>query len=128
MELISVAEWLKSKLGSNAAGVADRIYHDVAPIAATYPYIVFQYQDGGDIRGVGMIRVMGNGRWLVRVVGKNPTSTAMETIFDTMHGLINGKSGTGVLGCVKEEPFELTEVVDTVQYRHLGAFYRIYAE
>lgn len=128
MELVSVSEWIRSVLGSNKAGVADRVYNGVAPKSATYPMILFQYQDGEDVRGVGTVRIMGNGRWLLRVVGKESTSTTLETIWDTMHGCLNAKSGTGVLHCIKEEPFEMVEVIDGVQYRYLGAIYRIYAE
>jgi hypothetical protein len=128
-ELVSVSEWLYSVLASNQAGVADRIYGGIAPNSATMPYIVYQYQDGGDVSGANSAtRIMGNGRWLVRVIGKTTSSVALETIYDTMHGLLHGQSGTGVLGCVKEEPFEMVEVIDDVQYRHLGAIYRIYAE
>jgi hypothetical protein len=126
-DLIDVAEWLYSRLAADQVGVANRVYRNVAPNSATLPLVLFSYIQGGDVLGVNVARIMTNGRWLIRAVNKTPSGKALETIADAINSQLHRQSGTGVHACWREEPFEMTEVIDGEQYQYLGAFYHIAA-
>jgi len=46
--------------------------------------------------------------------------------------VLHGASGTAtdgtVIACVRERAFEMVEMTDGVQYRHLGGIYRVLAQ
>lgn len=77
-ELIRVEQWIYQTLASDpaiAGVVGNRIYADMAPQTAVFPFIVFAH-----IGNVDVLRAMNNGRvakniFLVRVIGKGNSVT-----------------------------------------------------
>lgn len=127
-EIVTIETWLYLKLAGNLAGVANRVYSDVAPLNATFPCIVFQMQSALDGNNLNGSRILGNQLWLVKVIGQVTGDVALQTIANSIDSQIHKKTGTGVLSCVRESPFKMTEEVDGLQYRHLGGIYRIYVQ
>lgn len=132
-EQLTARKWLYSKLASNAVGVSNRVYDTIAPRGATEPYVVFLNQSTRDVRGVGTANIMTNSLWVVKVVAETKTFDSLDTIADAIYTALNGSGGvvTGggtVVGCVREQPFEMTEDQDGAEYRHLGGIYRIWAQ
>lgn len=127
MELVTVANWLTSRLNNDAAGVDERVFEDQAR-DEPYPMIIFQFQGGEDVRGVGTARVMVSGVWLVRAVDELESYNDLGSIADAIDGRLHGAAGNGVIGCVREAPYQRIESEDGVEYRHLGGLYRIYVQ
>lgn len=135
-ETLVAEQWLYTVLSGDtalAAVVGTRIYADVAPAGATFPYVVYQNQAGRDVRGVGPTRIMANLLYVVRGVNATTTYTgALETIANRIDAVLQAASGTNtrgvVIACVREQPFKLAESLDTGEYRNLGGIYRLWAK
>lgn len=135
-EVTTVDTWIYGTLSVDAgllALVSTRIYLDVAPEGASFPFVVFQLQTPErDLVTLGARRVWSTGMWLVRGVDKATSFTTLKSIEARIDALLHGVSGsvTGgtVYESVREMPFRLTEVVDRVRYLHLGGIYRIRAK
>lgn len=131
METTAAERWLYETLAGDAeltALVSDRIFGYIAPIEAVFPLVVFQVQAGADVRGVGPTRIMSALTMVVRGVDRGQSFVGLEAIADRIDALLQGRSGVGVLGCVRLEPLALAEVVDGIQYRHLGGIYQMYVQ
>jgi len=131
-EIATVETWLYSVLSDDitlTGLVGSRIYGYVAPRTATYPLVIYQYQGGRDVAGVGATRILTNGVWLVKGVDHETSLTTLKAIEGRIDALLHKASGSvadgQVLACVREEPFSLVEVIDGEQYRHLGGMYRV---
>lgn len=131
-ETTTVETWLYSVLSNDvtlSGLVGGRIYGYVAPEGATFPLVIYQFQGGRDVAGVGATRIMTSGVWVVKGVDCETSFTALKAIADRIDALLHKSSGSvadgQVLACVREEPFSLVEVIDSVQYRHLGGMYRV---
>lgn len=135
IEIMRVSEWLYETLSSDAtltALVADRMYDGIAPQAATFPYITFNWQGGADVSAVGGIRIMNNGLWQVKAVVNETSYATILPIADRVDQVLQRASGAVsdgiILACVREQPLALIENSNGVQYRHLGGLYRIYVQ
>ena len=132
METTTAETWLYGVLSGDAtlAGlVSTRIYGYLAPNSATYPLVVYQYQAGSDLMGVGTARIWSDSVYVIKAIAKAETFGTLKTIADRIDTLLHAESGSAtggsVVGCVRERAYSLVEVVDTVQLRHLGGIYRI---
>jgi hypothetical protein len=104
---------------------------DIAPSDATYPMVIFTNQSAEDERTFNnKTKVFTDTLYLVEVVGKTTSYTTLSPIFDLMDSLLDVKSGliTGggyVLSCVRERIQKRREFTNGVEYKRLGAVYRI---
>ena len=60
-ESVIAEAWLEDQLEASTELqliIDGRVYCDVAPPNATYPFVVYQQQDGTDENAVGAIRIM----------------------------------------------------------------------
>lgn len=128
-EIITADEWLYATLSGDAtliAAVGTRIYGHVAPNSATFPLIIFAPVDNPtDLMVVNAKRVWSDGTWQVKVVSETQSLAGLEAIADRIDTLLHRQSGSGVVACVRQGPLSYIEIVDGVQYRHLGGLYRI---
>lgn len=137
-ERVVVDAWIPEALSTVSGaldvisdGLSTRIYPDVAPDDAKYPFIVFQCQDDpADVRGVGTVTVMAETLYLVKVVApaSYPTLGSILAICHTAMTNSTGASpviGGTVLSSVKDRSMSLTETVKGKLLRHLGGLYRI---
>lgn len=95
------------------------------------PYILYQYQGGYDVRGVGPARVMAAMLYVVRGVREGPMS-GLVAISTRIDNLLQAQSGSNVdgtvIGCVRERPFSLPERVEGRTFSHLGGVYRLWVQ
>lgn len=126
-------EWLYSTLSAGTALVAvvsTRLYRHHAPQGAVVPYVVFRYEGGHDVAGVGTARVMTEGVYQVRATGLWADYATIKSAADQIDTLLQGASGTTsdttIAACVREEVFELNDLADDGQsYAHVGGLYRL---
>ncbi len=140
-ESVRAETWIYSTLtadtgagGVNHAttGVAGRIYAYMAPATATtYPQVIYNYQGGADVMGVGPARVMNSMLYQVKVIGKStgPVFSSIKVLADRIDTLLHAASGTTadsrILSCVREQSISYVEVSGSDVYSHLGGLYRI---
>jgi len=134
-ELSLIDDWLDTTLKGDAAVasyVGTRVYPDVAPITAAYPFIVFQHQSSSDTKIVGSQRILVEALYVVKVTAQGddftalrPVAEAVDSALDRSYGTISGGS---ILICTRERPFRMAEVSDGKTYRHLGGEYRIHVQ
>lgn len=137
-ELAVLDTWLYATLSADATmktliGNPARVYDALAPKTATYPLLIYQLQAGTDVRVVGGTRIMLNALYVVKAGCKDKASFAdARAIAARADALLHGARGTAasghVLGCVREEPFKLLEVIEGTEYRWLGGIYRLWAQ
>lgn len=132
METITVERWLYQVLTGDTELtnlVGDRIYSTIAPLDAAFPYVVYQTQAGSDVQGVGTARIMSDLSMVVKGVDQGQSFVNLEAIANRIDAVLHGAQGSGgVLGCVRVQPLAYVEIVDSIQYRHLGGIYQIYAQ
>jgi hypothetical protein len=135
VEITTVETWLHTILGNDAtlAGlVGTQIYSYAAPKTASFPLVIYQFQGGHDVRGVGPARIMTDGLYVVKAVDRDESFAGLKAIAERVDALLQGAKGEtvdgSVLGCVREQPLALEEAIDGVKYRHLGGIYRVWAQ
>lgn len=135
-EIWTAESWLYSKLHGDAtllALVPGGVYTWPVPANISGAFVLYQMQSGMDIRGNGPGRIGVNGLWLVRAVFEALSFGGnLQTAANRIDTLLQAASGTATGGvvwaCVREEPFQLVEVADGRQFRHLGGTYRIWVQ
>jgi hypothetical protein len=129
--------WIHAQLAASTALttlVSGRIYDTVVPDLvppAALPYVVYQFQGGADLMTNGAARVWQSGIYLVRGVARFPYANLdaiAQTIDVALHALAGSVAAGTVYACVREQPFELDETTEGVQYRHLGGLYRAFSK
>ena len=140
-ERVVVDAWIPAAILTAAAqleaisvGLSTRVYEGVAPLSAKYPYIVFQSQsDPTDVRGVGVVTVMVQATYLVKVIAATdyPSIGQIVSIINSVLVTSTGATpsvGGRILSSVKNTGFSLNEIYDGVQLRNLGAVYGIFVQ
>lgn len=127
--------WIYEKLANDATLadlVDDRIYDGIAPEGAAFPYVVYSFQAGADTVVVGAARVLNSGLYLVKAVAETQSYSGPAEIADRIDDLLQAASGAAddglILGANREQPIMYVEVVDTIQFRHVGGLYRIFTQ
>lgn len=134
IELPRIEQWLYATLSADAelvALVGSRIHAYEAPQGTAMPFVIYSYQGGHDVRGVGPGRIMVSALYQVKVVGQGTSVVGLAPIADRLDALLQAASGTvtdgAVWACVREQPLAYPETDNGVQYRHLGGLYRVMA-
>lgn len=135
IELLAAREWLYAKLAADATLtgiVGTRIYAELAPENATFPFVlVTEMSPGNDLRVVGTGRIWSEPLFLVQAVDQTASYTGnIKTLATRIDAVLHGSSGPATDGtvwaCVRERPFTMPETgPGGVQYRHLGGMYRV---
>lgn len=132
-ELITAMTWIRSTLSadetlSDTHGITE-VYVGAAPSDAAYPLIIVaNYTPGRDLAYNNARRLWVDPVFLVKVVDRTATFTAIEDAADRVDALLHRQSNGGdVLSCVREEPFSFVEFdeQENQHYRHLGGMYRV---
>lgn len=125
----SVFDWLYDTLSADAtisAAVNSRIYRNVAPVGATFPYIVMQYVSGTDVYAMGGIRVISSVVVIVKAVGSASQYAALVSLADAIDAAISGAiNGQAVLSCLRLTALDYEEERDGVRYHHIGGQYSL---
>ncbi len=130
-------QWLYATLHGDAtivAAVGDRIYADVAPLDAAYPFIVYNLRSAQDVAGVGAQRILSQLDYQVKAIAQGASYQPIKAIAQRIDELLHRKSGTTtdgtVITAVRLEPvrYPETDAQSGVQYKHLGGIYRLQAQ
>lgn len=127
-ETASAYQWLYTTLANDATLlglVGGRVYRNVAPQGAAMPFLVFSYQGGYDVLGVGAVRIMSSLVCAVRAVGLWTGYDTLRQIADRADALLHAAQGTQVLACVREFPLDYVETDAGIVYAHVGGQYRL---
>ncbi len=131
-----VDPWLALLLGASAelaALVGDRISGTLSTVPLATPYVHFEMQSTRDvITGSGGDRIDTDNLYLVKVVDQTgswddmlPAFRIIDALFDRPYEVIDVPGGC--LSSVRNNLIQYPEVDQGIQYRHLGAVYRIRA-
>lgn len=132
--IIEIEKGLRAELVGDAgvtALVSTRVYNQQAPGGATYPYIVFSHQTGGDTNTTPTDEA--DVIYLVKGVSKSALEA--QQIADAIRTALHKATLTlddpwGALsgGCQHTNIVKFTENVEQSQIHHAGGLYRVRAE
>lgn len=136
--------WLYTTLANDAAItgiVGTRVYRDVAQQGAQMPCIVFQVQSAEDLNTAGVNRIFTTLTVVVKAIDTTGSYAGnVQTLAARADVLLHSQQASvsmtlpdasvvaGYCWAWRTRPFNLAEVVDGVQYRHLGGVYRVHAQ
>lgn len=138
-----IEAWILSRLtGTYAAaleavspGLSTRVFPDVAPPTAAYPFIVYQAQSPPrDIRGVGTTRVMVEAVYVVKAIAQVSNYMTLATVAKvidlamTLQDVVVFGTDGYINSSVRDAQYSLSSVEQGTQFRHLGGEYRIMAQ
>ena len=112
---------------------AVRIYHDQAPEKTQFPFVIFSYQSGEDVNGVGTCRILSRDTYQVKVVSReNDSNTRLAADrIDEVIGKAKAAQHPQDLSFKfsgrRTQPVSYTEPDEDSSrfFRHLGGLYRI---
>lgn len=120
---------LNNMLGTPAAGFSKSIYFQQAPDDAPFPFVVFNRQSGLPTEAFQAPSALETDVWLVKAVDRDTTADDAEAIAARIQALLNDASlsisGATLLYLRRQSDIDYSEVHDAVQYKHVGALYRL---
>jgi hypothetical protein len=128
--------WIKTSLAADTALTAlvgTRIFNTVRDKDSALPCVVFQLQaPGNDFMVLGGARVWTPNLYLVRGIAEQDGFAGdLATIANRIDAVLHRGSGSNAAGtvftCVRIRPFQMAEIADGRQFRHLGGIYEIRA-
>lgn len=147
LETITVQEWLVSRLSGDsdlaaAAGgvdaLLDRIWEGEYQGSADknvdgFWWISYTMADTVDVKGVGLIQLMGRTQFQVKVVVRGESYLPALPIYTRVHALLenqlNAPTTDGiVLTCGRVSSFQFPDRTTGMEYRHLGSTYETLAQ
>lgn len=130
-ELTRAERWLYERLSGDAtlaALVGGRVYSTVAPQGAVYPFVLYSLLYSADVATANNTRVFARLSYVVRAVGQTASNASLEAIADRVDVAlqrIDAPTAGAHAEAGRERAFFLGEIVDGVQYRHVGGVYRL---
>lgn len=125
--------WLYSTLKNDtqiAAAVGTRISNGGALGATATPFITWDMNSSIDKTSADGTTIWNESLFEVKVVGQGGSFSPIAPIASRINDLLQGVNATtakGVIACRRDRVIRYVEVDDNVQYRHLGAIWRIIA-
>lgn len=109
-----------------------RVFSEVAPASAAYPFVVFAHQASTDVAGVGPYRIGTEATYVVKAVGEGQSYAPLRPVAARIDALLQGAGGAVIDGEVwaaqRTAPVRYPEITPNGdQYRHLGGLYRLWA-
>lgn len=134
METNAAEGWMTTVLKADtalAAVVSTRVYNTLR--TGPLPCVLFQLQaPGADLMVLGGTRVWTPLVYLVRGIAEQESYAGdLATIANRIDAVLHRASGSNAAGtvfsCVRIRAFQMPEVANGMQYRHLGGLYEIKA-
>ena len=132
IEVVEIVDpWVYGVLRGDSqvnAAVGGRISNGAALGPQATPYITFDMTSARDVTTHNGAIVHVDCVYQVKVIGQGGSYVPITPVAKRMHALLHVGSVTvpkGALSCTRERILRYTELDDSVQYRHLGGFYRI---
>ena len=108
------------------------IWKDLASQGTMAPWLTFAQHSSRDIMGAFGQRIAAEPLYLVRLTAPGAGYAVLQAVANRVDDLltqpgINATVGTTVVqGVVREQTWELSEVLDNVQFKHVGGLYRFF--
>lgn len=136
VEGLTVADWVNDTLTGDATLqglVGTRVYGDLGPANATYPFIVFTVGETHQVNGVGLSEIFTTVPLTVKAVGKGSSYGPLYPIVARLVELLAGKTNqVASMGLVitaeRTGGIQFPEQLNGIEYRHLGAQFEINAQ
>ncbi len=110
---------------------AQAVYYAEAPAEAVYPLVIFHRQGGRKEEAFGG-EAWRDAPWLVKGVCQDGTSDPVDRIAARIDALLDNGSlsiaGCRLVDAAHRSDVEYVETVESRQYRHAGALYRLRVE
>ncbi len=128
-----IEQWLVATLTGDATItdlIADRVYSPRAPEGAVFPLIVFNFQSGEDVSGLGTKRVLARQTFQIKVICRDAVTDDVDTLCDRIDVLINAISNTTSDGFTFSArrlqliDYPETDVNSARLFFHRGGYYR----
>lgn len=134
-ELNAIDKFLYDQLAGDSAltdVVGQRIYGEMAPDEAAFPYVVYQFLTGNDLAVINGTRIWSNCTYMVKAIDEAQSyegdlKTAAGRIDAVLHKQSGSNANGTVYSSVREQPYRMLEPDQGRQFRHLGGIYRILA-
>lgn len=134
VEVTEAKRWIYETLKADAqlvAVVGTRIYPDIAPQGKPRPYLIFNFQGGVDVSGLGTARLQTNPLFQVRIVTDGAPNDAARTADARLDEVLQNSSADTSNGYMfsarREMPVDRPEFdADNNRYHNLGGLYRLY--
>lgn len=125
---------LRGLLGAAAPGFTNSIYHEPAPVLASYPFVTMSKSSGlptpvfGDA-AAGKDIGFETDVWLIKAIDHNTTADKAESIAARLQTLLNDAalsiSGATTMYCRRDSDVEYSEMDGGEVYHHVGSLYRV---
>lgn len=116
--------------GATTAIVSTRIYSDIAPEGATYPYIRFEVLDSPDERGLGTVRIATHPVFQIEVWTQGPLTDNARTVANRIDYLfqraVRESSGGFVFSSRRLRPTKRREEAPGKFYMRAGGHYQLH--
>ena len=129
--LLSGDPEISSVVGKHPVTDVTQVYDRIAPEAATYPLIIFQFMPEADRRGGFGARIFSQGAFLVKAINQGtdeseiwPIADAIDTDLQDATAL-PAQSGLIVLGCSRDMIYNQASEDQGVQYNEIGGRYMV---
>lgn len=137
-ELPRIERWIYNALISDAqaaAVIADRVFSDQAPEGAAYPFVVFNFQFGEDVNGVGACRVLSKSTYQVKVIAREDDDNTrlvadrIDEVIGKAKAAQHPSDSSLKFSGRRQSPIRYTEPGrdSSRRFRHLGGLYEITA-
>jgi len=131
-----VEPWIYSQLTDAALltllGGLDHISGTLSLDDLPLPYVHFSMNSTADVQGNSGLIISTDNVYLIKVVGATgswddliPAASRIKQLFHRPGEVIDVDGGS--LSCIRERIIQYPEITEGVQYRHLGAMWRIRA-
>lgn len=125
---------LNGLLAAPPAGFAKSIYYQMAPQAASFPYVIFSKQAGTPTYALALPTAMDSEVWLIKGVARNTpgeVTDSPDSIAARLDALLTDGtlsiSGATKLYLRRESDVDYAEPDGDKQYRHAGSLFRLIA-
>lgn len=128
-ELDALGKFIYARIANDgeiiAAGLAARVFQDQAPDKVSYPFILFNFQSGADVGGLGIVRVLLSAVYQIKVITRGAPTDAdrvtayrLDRLFQTVAAsaqeltrreLAGDQTETLVISARRESPVQYVE-------------------
>lgn len=108
------------------------IWKDLAVQGTAAPWLTYAQHSAKDIIGAFGQRIACQPLYLVRITAPSSGYAVIQAMANRVDTLLTAPGvnaivgSTIVQGVVREQPWQLTEVMDNVQFKHVGGLYRFF--
>lgn len=128
METQTAYDFIHNQLVVNSTIITDiagRIYEEVAPLDAVYPFIIVSILPNTDTVGANNARCVTNLEALVYAVGLGSDMTRLIRIADAIDTVLHNNTSSQTVAITRIRPHRLSGWDQGIYYKNLGGAYAV---